>query len=785
MFKVIGCITRQHDLRLVMLAAVMCALACLAATALLSRAQASSGRRRMNWTMLAAAEFGGGIWSLHFVAMMAFMPGLRIGYELDDTLLSILVAIGGAYVGFAVILASQGRLPRIVAGALLLTAAIAGMHYTGAAGIRLDGRFVLDPAGVVWSLVTCAAFATAAAWMMSDLRAPPRQLATTALLGAAICLLHFTGMAAMTLQLEAGDFVDASVVGSGSLAVAVAALSIAMLMLSFALSIFDRHLSDRTAHEKERLHQLVGVSFEGLLIQRDGIILEANEQVCSLSGYGLAALMGQKMTMLVRQGEDAAAEGFDAHLGGDLMLHRRDGELVPVELLTRTISYDNQPAIAVAVRDVTERRVSEAALQRLKLISALLGDTREPARSRATSSRSAAATPPPPQDAPAPPTQPLPCQDALGAVPAPYSALPMRSTSVGQLQAISLAALKIAYGATWNTIASRAMLLAEQIIRRRVQGEDVVSRTEDHGFLIWFASADEDENALVLARTSREIRVRFLTEFGEAAAAHVGAVLVQVEGGNGVNPATGKLELTSAALLEQLAGKQKQDAADARILLAQLRDHPEADCQSVIDRDRIIKSMVVVDFPPAVRRRILELAAPLAKLSSEDPGLELLRLFLATSALAKRRDSANILVPLTWSVLTEPSLRRALDERIAAIEPGLRRRLILAVSQVPSLPSDKRWSEAVAPLRRQLGEVGLMVTLADTGIPPVEESMVRDWPLGLLVIDAKEPASMAPTGYTGLIKEARHRDMAVLVQPAAPGDVREWRELGATMFVAG
>ena len=101
---------------------------------------------------------------------------------------------------------------------------------------------------------------------------------------------------------------------------------------------------------------------------------------------------------------------------------------------------------------------------------------------------------------------------------------PRRDT--GELRAVSLEAFRSAFGAAWERMSSRAMLRADQIIRRRLGRDDTVSRIDDHRFIIWFESADHERNETSLGAIVRDVRLRFLTEFGEEAAEHVSATLV-------------------------------------------------------------------------------------------------------------------------------------------------------------------------------------------------------------------------------------------------------------------
>src|SRR5689334_16604527 len=93
MFRVLTCLTQQHDLRLVLAAAVICLLACYTAFTLLPRASLASGRARGWWVCATATAIGSGIWATHFIAMLAFAPEVPIGHDVGVTAYSILMAI--------------------------------------------------------------------------------------------------------------------------------------------------------------------------------------------------------------------------------------------------------------------------------------------------------------------------------------------------------------------------------------------------------------------------------------------------------------------------------------------------------------------------------------------------------------------------------------------------------------------------------------------------------------------------------------------------------------------
>jgi NO-binding membrane sensor protein with MHYT domain len=136
MFRVLTCLTVEHDWRLV---AVVCLFASLTAVNLFNRARATAGRARAMWIVAAAIATGFGIWATHFVAMLAYEPGIPIAYNLRLTVLSLAAAafITGSGLGIAVYLRERWAPP--LAGAVV-GGGIAAMHYIGMYAIEIPGH---------------------------------------------------------------------------------------------------------------------------------------------------------------------------------------------------------------------------------------------------------------------------------------------------------------------------------------------------------------------------------------------------------------------------------------------------------------------------------------------------------------------------------------------------------------------------------------------------------------------------------------------------------------------
>ena len=141
MFRVFSCLTGEHDWRLVVLAGLVCLLASLVAVSLFHRARAARGRARSRhaWLLLAGAATGCGIWATHFIAMLAYEPGVAVGYDIGLTAASLVVAAVVTIAGLAVAMSGPARWAAPLGGAIV-GAGVAGMHYLGMWALEVPGN---------------------------------------------------------------------------------------------------------------------------------------------------------------------------------------------------------------------------------------------------------------------------------------------------------------------------------------------------------------------------------------------------------------------------------------------------------------------------------------------------------------------------------------------------------------------------------------------------------------------------------------------------------------------
>ena len=249
MLRVIGCITEQHDLRLVLLAGILCMFACGTALGMIMRARGSEPRMRIFWLLAAGTVAGCGIWGTHFVAMLAFRLGLPVGYDGGLTVLSVIIAAALCSLGFA--LALQPRCAAI--GGALTGAAISAMHYAGMTAVRVSADAHWDMTYVVASVLIGVVLSAAAMQVAFKSRSLFGYVLGTLLFTLAICGMHFTGMSAVIYVPNPLVAIPEAVLDPTALAMAVAAGAILIVALGLIGVIVDNHLTQRAADEGSRL----------------------------------------------------------------------------------------------------------------------------------------------------------------------------------------------------------------------------------------------------------------------------------------------------------------------------------------------------------------------------------------------------------------------------------------------------------------------------------------------------------------------------------------------------
>jgi diguanylate cyclase len=358
MLKVYSCIANAHDLKLVALAALICVLASFAAMNLLRHARKSNGRMRDVWLAVSAISTGFGIWATHFVAMLAFTPGIPSGYNIILTILSLVVAVLWTGAGLAVSLTPNWRHGPWLGGAIV-AGGIAAMHYTGMAAFEVAGTILWDPVLVVTSILLGAAIGAVA--LPVGLRGSEEKwkIGGALLLTLAICSHHFTAMGAVSIIPNPTIEVSQSAVPAEWLAVGVAIASFAIIGLALAGVVLDIRDNRRSELEVDRMRDLANASVEGLLVCDGETIVSVNTSFAALTGLSASNLVGAQLESCFPDRIARARLSSGSSQPVETGLRHFDGSTTPVELILRPIIFAGRPHHVVAVRDLQARKEAE------------------------------------------------------------------------------------------------------------------------------------------------------------------------------------------------------------------------------------------------------------------------------------------------------------------------------------------------------------------------------------------------------------------------------------------
>jgi diguanylate cyclase len=252
----------SYDIQLVGLSLAVAIIASYTALELAGRVSEKHGTVwSWAWLVGGAIAMGTGIWSMHFIGMLAFHLPIAVAYDLGITMLSMAIAIvvsGGAlFVVRRPALTTQN----ITIGATLMGIGISAMHYTGMYAMRMSPPITYDHSLFIASVIIAIVASLAALWIAFQLRhrhsgfAVLAKLGSATIMGLAITGMHYTGMAAAQF---APDSVCLAVgihggMGTHTLAATIGITTITILAITIGVSALDAHSAAHTAQIADSL----------------------------------------------------------------------------------------------------------------------------------------------------------------------------------------------------------------------------------------------------------------------------------------------------------------------------------------------------------------------------------------------------------------------------------------------------------------------------------------------------------------------------------------------------
>ncbi len=247
----------SYNYALVALSVLIAMFASYAALDLAARVTAAAGSTRAVWLLGGAGAMGTGIWSMHYLGMLAFVLPIPVAYHWPTVLLSLFAAILASVIALHVASRQKMSVSRAVAGSVLMGAGIASMHYIGMAAMRLPAvsqfnSFLVALSVVLAILISLGALSIAFQFRNEKTGIGWEKVAGAVVMGSAIPVMHYTGMAAASftpsnVPADLSHAVNISLVGTTG----IAAVTFIVLGLALLTSWMDRRFAEHKLHRSE------------------------------------------------------------------------------------------------------------------------------------------------------------------------------------------------------------------------------------------------------------------------------------------------------------------------------------------------------------------------------------------------------------------------------------------------------------------------------------------------------------------------------------------------------
>src|ERR1700682_5155494 len=379
----------SYNYPLVALSVLIAIFASYAALDLAGRVTAAGGWTRAVWLLGGAGAMGTGIWSMHYIGMLAFILPIAVAYHWPTVLLSLFAAILASIIALYVVSRQKMGASRALAGSILMGAGIAGMHYIGMAAMRLPAACEFNSFLVVLSVVFAVLISLAALWIAFHFRDKKTGIgwgktAGAVVMGAAIPVMHYTGMAAASftpsvMPADLSHAVSISALGTAG----IAAVTFIVLGLALLTSWVDRRLAAQILElQEEKLQRSEAYLAEAQRISHTGSFgwrpstgeILWSEETFRIFQYDRATkptveLVHQRIhpddAALVKQTVERASQGGE-DFNYECRLVMPDGSVKYIHVMAHALSDESGGIEFVgAVMDVTAAKQAEGRIRQI------------------------------------------------------------------------------------------------------------------------------------------------------------------------------------------------------------------------------------------------------------------------------------------------------------------------------------------------------------------------------------------------------------------------------------
>jgi diguanylate cyclase len=382
-------ITSYYNLLLVILSIIIAIVSSYTSLKLVNRLFHSNGIKRFIWILSGAFTLGCGIWSMHFIAMLAFHLSIPVTYDFLLVMLSIILSVFSCGIAFFIVSRGLKRKIHLLIGAIFIGTGIVSMHYIGMAAMEMQATIHYNNLLFVLSVIIAFIASLTALYLLFYFQSSSdslgyrlRMLGSSLIMGIAISGMHYTGMAAAdfshspthlnhTFSPSIDNNVLAYIVGVGMI----------LILVFIIISIYlDRrfHLKSTQLEFIDNIYQSLIMTANDAIILSDskGIIFAWNKAAETIFGYKEKEVIGQPLTFIIpNRYREAHQIGMNRYLSTnvpkvigktvELQGLKKSGEEFPIELSLSTLKKGEQVFFSGIIRDISERKESEKKINEL------------------------------------------------------------------------------------------------------------------------------------------------------------------------------------------------------------------------------------------------------------------------------------------------------------------------------------------------------------------------------------------------------------------------------------
>lgn len=371
----------EYNITLVILSYIVAVLASYVALNIVGRLRAEQNTKaKLYWLAGGAFAMGAGIWSMHFIGMLAFILPMPMMYEFGWTSFSLLVAILASTFALYILQKKRFTTSHLIGCGLILGLAISTMHYTGMEGMKIHINIHYDPLLFLLSIAIGIFAAEAAIWLALrtnqklGARQLPLQLMSALIMGLAICGLHYTGMTAAVFTPHAEHLImPDQAINPNYLAFFIAGITILVASLALTASTYYKKMVLAVQNEKEFLNAMLDNLKDGIIACNEaGKITVLNQALqknipASMSKKTIADLFEQ-FTIFGPDEKPLDIHHFSLALNEEEAVHLDNLTLQFKSNVIHNVVIDGQKiinsdgknlGIVIVVHDVTELKQTE------------------------------------------------------------------------------------------------------------------------------------------------------------------------------------------------------------------------------------------------------------------------------------------------------------------------------------------------------------------------------------------------------------------------------------------